>query len=177
MYNKFNLWYNNHMKRLSILLALLAFLLMTSSIVLINRQPAIEPMKFSEADYYWMAKNVYHEAGNQDGAGLLAVMKVTMNRVGHENYPSTIKEVVTQKNSRGCQFSWYCMKTLHYDEQKFMETYNYVKAVLPFLHVIEDSTHGAIYYHATYVKPYWAKVKLKTAKIGDHIFYRENDNN
>jgi N-acetylmuramoyl-L-alanine amidase len=175
------------MKRLTILFMVLGFLLMvpTTTMTLLNHHHHIakpmkfshhiaKPMKFSEADYYWMAKNVYHEAGNQSGAGLLAVMKVTMNRVADKNYPSTIKEVVTQKNSRGCQFSWYCMKRVPYDEQHFMRTYNYVKAVLPFLHVIDDATHGAVYYHATYVKPYWAKVKVKTVKIGDHIFYREN---
>lgn len=188
MYNKSNLWYNKHMKRLSILLTSLLVLSLIPSgltyvypnIKMINYSPrikfelpAVEPMNFSESDYYWMAKNVYHEAGNQTRDGFLAVMQVTMNRVANSKYPSTIKEVVTQKNKRGCQFSWYCMKKVPYDEEKFIQTYNYVKTILPVLHLIDDTTYGAVYYHAAYVKPYWAKVKEKTVKIGDHIFYRE----
>ena len=38
----------------------------------------------------------------------------------------------------------------------------------PFL----DITDGATFYHADYVNPSWAKTKLKTIEIEDHIFYR-----
>ena len=37
---------------------------------------------------------------------------------------------------------------------------------------ILDFTDGALFYHATYVKPGWAKMKTRTAKIEDHIFYK-----
>ena len=37
--------------------------------------------------------------------------------------------------------------------------------------MIEDITHGALYYHADYVNPGW-KLK-KTKVIGRHIFYKE----
>ena len=37
---------------------------------------------------------------------------------------------------------------------------------------IIDFTDGALFYHATYVKPAWAKMKTRTAKIEDHIFYK-----
>lgn len=162
------------MKKLSIFLIALAFLLMLPGAMLTGPKfSPVKPKQFTNEDIYWMAKNVYYEAGNQSGEGLLAVMQVTMNRVYDDRFPDTIKEVVTQKNKGGCQFSWYCMKKLPYDEKRFLEIYDYVKAVLPFLHAMNDLTHGAIYYHATYVKPYWAKVKLKTIKIGDHIFYKE----
>lgn len=173
MYNKSNLWYNILMNRLSISTIVLAFLLLIPSTFFLHRSPSVKPMHFSHEDIYWMAKNVYYEAGNQEGAGLLAVMHVTMNRVNDDRFPKTIKEVVTQKNGKVCQFSWYCMKKLPYDEKRFLQIYDYVKAVLPFLYVMNDVTKGAIYYHATYVKPYWAKVKQRTIKIGDHIFYRE----
>ena len=33
-------------------------------------------------------------------------------------------------------------------------------------------TGGADHYHATYVKPYWAKSLTKTVQIGRHIFYK-----
>ena len=35
-----------------------------------------------------------------------------------------------------------------------------------------DITDGALFYHADYVKPAWAKTKIRTIEIGDHIFYR-----
>ena len=35
-----------------------------------------------------------------------------------------------------------------------------------------DITEGATHYHATYVRPDWARTKTKTARIGRHIFYR-----
>ena len=38
---------------------------------------------------------------------------------------------------------------------------------LPFI----DITDGALFYHADYVKPSWAKTKHRTTEIGDHIFY------
>ena len=35
-----------------------------------------------------------------------------------------------------------------------------------------DITDGATFYHADYVTPSWAKTKIKTVEIQDHIFYR-----
>ena len=35
-----------------------------------------------------------------------------------------------------------------------------------------DITDGATFYHADYVRPAWAKVKTRTTRIGNHIFYR-----
>jgi len=31
---------------------------------------------------------------------------------------------------------------------------------------------GAMFFHATYIKPDWAKTKKPLARIGGHIFYR-----
>jgi spore germination cell wall hydrolase CwlJ-like protein len=35
-----------------------------------------------------------------------------------------------------------------------------------------DVTEGATHYHATYVRPAWARTKTKTVRINRHIFYR-----
>ena len=35
-----------------------------------------------------------------------------------------------------------------------------------------DVTEGATHYHATYVKPSWAKTNKRTTRIEKHIFYR-----
>ena len=36
----------------------------------------------------------------------------------------------------------------------------------------EPRLEGALFYHADYVKPEWAKEKRRVARIGSHIFYR-----
>ena len=38
--------------------------------------------------------------------------------------------------------------------------------------IVLDVTEGATHYHATYVRPSWAKTKTKTTRIDKHIFYR-----
>ena len=38
--------------------------------------------------------------------------------------------------------------------------------------IVMDVTQGATHYHATYVKPDWARTKKETTKIDKHIFYR-----
>ena len=72
-----------------------------------------------------------------------------------------------------CQFSWYCDGAS--DEPKNEE--KYAEAYLLSLNIIDkkfhliDITDGALFYHADYVRPAWARTKHRTTEIGDHIFY------
>ena len=135
-----------------------------------------------------LAKNMYYESRNQGIAGQLAVSAVVLNRVNDHRFPDTICEVVEQGPTRAswkdpkikfpikhrCQFSWYCDgKSDNPKQTKIYEQFlDLSEAILnnefPFL----DITGGATFYHADYVKPSWAKTKLKTIEIEDHIFYR-----
>ena len=62
------------------------------------------------------------------------------------------------------------------DKPRDMTTYNKLLKIalvliyhkVPFI----DITDGALFYHADYVKPDWAKTKTKTVEIQDHIFYK-----
>jgi N-acetylmuramoyl-L-alanine amidase len=136
-----------------------------------ERKPRRE---YTSEDYLWMAKNVYFEAANQSPQGRLAVIFVTLNRLNDERWPKTIKEVVTQHNARGCQFSWYCdgKPDIPKDKQMFEEILEFVKDVLPNIDNMQDVTDGAVFYHAHYVRPPWARHKQRVAKIEDHIFYK-----
>ena len=143
-----------------------------------------------------LAENIYHEARNQGTAGWLAVAAVTLNRVTDRRFPNTICEVVFQaetteswrtKNKdvpdieriyypvrHRCQFSWYCDGKPDDINQLgiYMDIMQFSKILLTSRVMMFDITDGATFYHADYVMPSWAKSKIKTIEIGDHIFYR-----
>ena len=130
-----------------------------------------------------MAFNIYHEANNQSMLGQLAVGQVVMNRVEDSRFPNTVcevvKEAVTYKNTdkpvlHKCQFSWYCdgkKDEPNYDSKSWSNALKYAVVVLGG-DITLDFTDGATHYHATYVRPAWAKTKTRTTRIDRHIFYR-----
>ena len=143
-----------------------------------------------------MADNIYFEARNQGTAGWLAVAAVTLNRVTDDRFPDTICGVVFQAETteswktkgkdvpdieriyypvrHRCQFSWYCDgKADNIDHISiYMDIMQFSKILLTSQIMMFDITDGATFYHADYVTPSWAKSKIKTIEIGDHIFYR-----
>lgn len=119
-----------------------------------------------------LTQNIYREAGIEKEEGMIAVALVTMNRVKAPGFPETVCKVVQQKKKQTCQFSWMCMKKLpRVDEQ----IYNYSRSLairVFFNHeTIEDTTQGALFYHANYVRPRWTNFEVTTV-IGRHIFYK-----
>ena len=130
-----------------------------------------------------MAVNIYHEAGNQSMIGQMAVGQVVLNRVEDSRFPDTVCEVVKQavtykKSDKPirwkCQFTWYCDGKK--DEPDFdSRTWRLALAHASILitnRIVFDVTEGATHYHATYVRPEWAKTKTRTTRIDRHIFYR-----
>ena len=129
-----------------------------------------------------LAKNIYFEARNESLAGRMAVGQSTLNRVDSPHFPGNICDVVYQgiKHPNGlpkknkCQYSWWCdglPDTInnHNSWEESLELARYLTSQKDF---IIDITEGAIFYHATYVNPTWAKSFRKTARIDTHIFYR-----
>ncbi len=112
-----------------------------------------------------LAENIYHEARNQGTAGWLAVAAVTLNRVTDDRFPDSICGVV---------FQWYCDGKPDDINQLdiYMDIMQFSKILLTSRVMMFDITDGATFYHADYVMPSWAKSKIKTIEIGDHIFYR-----
>lgn len=129
-----------------------------------------------------LASNIYFESRNQSDRGKIAVGLVTMNRVSSGSFASTVCEVVKQRTNGTCQFSWWCNAKLRAkaiasrfvdSERDAYDDIRRLSAWIYFYHKqIEDFTHGATFYHATYVQPRWKNVE-KTTRIGDHIFYRQ----
>ena len=144
-----------------------------------------------------LALNMYHEARNQETAGLFAVSAVVLNRVNDPRFPNSVCEVIKQGPIREswktrqhenlqaseriyypiknrCQFSWYCdgKSDTPFNKEKYKELLDLAEAIIYNEISFVDITDGALFYHAYYVTPGWSKTKQKTVKIQDHIFYR-----
>ena len=163
-----------------------------------NIEPEVElEVNFDIEEARCLAENIYHEARNQGTAGWLAVAAVTMNRVIDNRFPNTICEVVFQAETKEswktkskkdilaserifnpirhrCQFSWYCDGKSDdiNNVSVYMEIMQFSRLLLTSETVMFDITDGATFYHADSITPSWAKSKIKTIEIGDHIFYR-----
>ena len=140
-----------------------------------------------ETAFICLALNTYHEAKNQSMIGQIAVAEVVMNRVQEKRFPNSVCEVVKQGPTRPswedpkkeypikhrCQFSWYCdgKSDIPKNEKAWKKAQDYAYLVL-YNRIAIDVTEGATHYHATYVKPSWAKTKTRTTRIESHIFYR-----
>ena len=114
-----------------------------------------------------LARNVYFEARGEPLAGQYAVAEVTMNRKASRLYPRTVCEVVYQKSA----FSWTDLGKLPEPEgEEWKLAWKVAEAV--YYGREAPKVKGALFYHATYVEPDWAKGKRPVARIGKHIFYR-----
>ena len=60
------------------------------------------PPQVDKEQHKCLAMNIYHEARSESMQGQIAVAQVTLNRVEHDKWPSTICEVVYEPK----QFSW-----------------------------------------------------------------------
>ena len=127
----------------------------------------------SKSDLYWMAMNIYHEAGNQPLIGKIAVGIVTLNRLNDKRYPKNIRDVVTEPQ----QFSWYNTRSANTpptSNVRWRESYEVAKLLLTkaigsdIIKLLEGATH----FHATSVKPDWVNKVHRVAQIEGHVFYR-----
>ena len=140
-----------------------------------------------ETAFICLALNTYHEAKNQSMVGQVATAQVVMNRVEDDRFPSTVCEVVKQGPTRPswedpekeypikhrCQFSWYCDgKDDTPKNEKAWRKAQDVAFLVYYNKIQLDVTEGATHYHATYVRPAWARTKKRTTRIEKHIFYK-----
>jgi spore germination cell wall hydrolase CwlJ-like protein len=120
-----------------------------------------------------LAKNIYFESRGQPLAGQVGVAMVTLNRL-EQGYERTVCGVVKQRMVADvCQFSWVCEgpknRPAGYDWRLAV---GIAITALENSNDIQDPTNGATHFHATHVRPDWARVYTQAMKIGDHIFYK-----
>ena len=129
-----------------------------------------EKVMHNRTDIFCMAKNIYHEAAHESKLGKYAVAQVTVNRMNDPRFEKGICEVVLEPY----QFSWANNHRIRWTTPsgyRWEESKEIARDVL----VEGKRVHGlddALFYHADYVRPTWARAKKKLAQIGAHIFYR-----
>ncbi len=124
-----------------------------------------------------LARNIYFEARGEPVRGQHAVAEVTMNRKASGRYPATVCGVVYQKNWDPLRkryvsaFSWTEFDGLPPPSgEEWLQAWEIAEAV--YYGREPPVLDGAMFFHATYIKPDWAKTKKPLARIGGHVFYR-----
>jgi hypothetical protein len=122
-----------------------------------------------------LAEAIYFEAGFQPLQGQRAVAQVILNRVREKEFPKTVCGVVFEGARRhaGCQFSFVCDGSLHRRPPTEDEMASAERIARQALNgYVEGAVGTATHYHSYRVDPRWRTTLVKTARIGDHIFYR-----
>lgn len=121
------------------------------------------------ADMRCLAQAVYFEARGEPLTGQLAVARVVINRAASGLYPRDYCSVVTQR----AQFS-FVRKGRIPDANEASTAWIRAKAIAQIAHqdLWESEAGDALYFHANYVKPGWARRKTQLARIDTHVFYR-----
>jgi spore germination cell wall hydrolase CwlJ-like protein len=114
-----------------------------------------------------LARNVYFEARGEPEAGQYAVAEVTMNRKASGRYANTVCGVVYERKA----FSWTEIDSLPEPEpEAWARAQQIAEEVYYGRH--KPVLNGALFFHATYVKPDWALERRRIARIGNHVFYK-----
>ncbi|NIZ14918.1 cell wall hydrolase [Phaeobacter sp. HF9A] len=133
------------------------------------------PKASGGSEFDCLAEALYFEARGETVKGQFAVAEVILNRVKSAQFPNTVCGVIHQGTGKRyqCQFTYTCDGR----EEVIREprAYDRVAKVARLMldGVNPKLTEGATYYHTTAVKPRWSRTFTKTARIGVHLFYRD----
>jgi len=128
------------------------------------------------AEHKCLSEALYYEARGEGAGGQKAVAEVVFHRMNHGNYGHSICAVVYEgKDKPGCQFSFTCnadvLKRAKQPEE-WRDAELLAVQILTGQVALQNSTGGALNYHAVSVLPDWAETMDRTTQIGKHVFYR-----
>ncbi|ABF65040.1 cell wall hydrolase [Ruegeria sp. TM1040] len=133
------------------------------------------PAATGGSEFECLAEALYFEARGETVKGQFAVAEVIKNRVQSAQFPNTFCGVINQGTGRKyqCQFTYTCdgHKEVIHEPRAFERVAKVARLVLD--GVNPKLTQGATYYHTTAVSPRWSRKFTKTARIGVHLFYRD----
>jgi len=93
----------------------------------------------------------------------------------------TVEETQTVYVNRAvCQFSWRCVfvKTPKGEDERWVESQQIARELLSSDDTYSDWRNkydGALYFHATNVRPPWAHQKTAIGRVGGHWFYQDKE--
>lgn len=123
-----------------------------------------------------LADAMYYEARGEGRAGQLAIAEVIYNRMRSRYYPGTICGVVFEGAGlrTGCQFSFTCSGDMARRRSAVVwrRTQRLALQIVTGIVQLQNTTGGALSFHAENVDPAWAGTMDRTVQIGHHIFYR-----
>jgi hypothetical protein len=134
----------------------------------------IKPAQFAR-ELRCLAEAVYFEARSEPEAGQAAVAQVVLNRVQSGLYPASVCGVVYQNRHRylACQFTFACEgKSLRIADADSWSVAQRIASAVVQGRTYLSTVGGATHYHATYVRPYWAKRLTRMDRVGAHVFYK-----
>ncbi|WP_336985275.1 cell wall hydrolase [Altererythrobacter aquiaggeris] len=121
------------------------------------------------SNLHCLASAVYFESRGEPLDGQLAVAAVIINRADNRQFPSDYCGVVTQRS----QFSFVKGGRIP-APRTGSSAWRKAKAIATIAHegTWQSEAGDSLYFHATYVKPRWARTKTARATIRTHVFYR-----
>lgn len=120
-----------------------------------------------------LARAIYFEARGEPIKGQAAVAEVVLNRVDSPQFPKTVCSVVNQSGAGGCQFSFTCDG---YSDAIADKSAWFVAKKIAAVYMEgapRGLTKGATYFHTTGARTGWSGRFDLTARIGQHLFYRQ----
>lgn len=116
---------------------------------------------YDEESVYWLSRIISCESGNQPMTGKIAVANVVLNRVYNPNFPSTIYDVIFQKN----QFSPVASGSIYREPNA--ASVIAAKLALDGAEVLP----GVLFFNRAGLKCYASRNREFVATIGGHSFY------
>ncbi len=120
-------------------------------------------------DLQCLAQAVYFESRGEPLSGQLAVARVVINRADSSLFPDDYCSVVTQR----AQFSFVRGGRIP-EPNTGCNAWHRADAIARIAHqeLWDSEATDSLYFHATYVRPRWARTKVTRARINSHVFYR-----
>lgn len=134
------------------------------------------PQASGDAEWRCLSEALYFEARGEILRGQFAVAEVILNRRDSKKFPSRICNVVAQGSTSGkkyaCQFSYKCdgLAEIFVNGKAYRQVGKVARIMLDGKK--RTLTKGATFYHTGAVRPKWSRKFHRTAKVGNHFFYR-----
>jgi spore germination cell wall hydrolase CwlJ-like protein len=128
-------------------------------------RPAPAAAASSDAELNCLAKVILYEAGSEPRAGQIAVAQVVMNRVRSPRFPNSICGVIYQRGQFASIRSFSPPRDARWRRAVALAREVRAGSSAPVV-------GNALYFHASRVRPAFARNHRRVAQIGGHIFYR-----